>query len=78
MSRKYYYDRKSDSLLIVLKEGEEESFEEVAPGINLELGKKKEIIGVEILQASRFFKEKRKVIGKATFSSAHRRRLKIR
>jgi uncharacterized protein YuzE len=54
MNKKYKYDKESDSLFIYLEEGEEESFEEVAPGINIELNKDNEIIGVEILKASRF------------------------
>ena len=54
MSKKYHYDKKSDSLYICIKEGEEESFEEVAPGINIELDKNDKIIGVEVLKASRF------------------------
>ncbi len=56
MNKKYNYDTESDSLFICLKEGEEESFEEVAPGINIELDKDGEIIGVEVLKASRFVK----------------------
>ncbi|KHO55095.1 MAG: hypothetical protein QT10_C0007G0081 [archaeon GW2011_AR19] len=56
MNKKYNYDAESDSLFICLKEGEEESFEEVAPGINIEFDKNKEIIGVEVLKASRFIK----------------------
>jgi len=52
--KKYNYDEKSDSLFIYLEEGEEDSFEEIVPGINIELNKKDEIIGVEILKASRF------------------------
>jgi len=56
MNKKYNYDKESDSLFIFIKEGEEESFEEVAPGINVELNEKGEIIGVEILKASRFNK----------------------
>ncbi len=58
MKSKYNYDRKSDSLFIIIKGGEEESFEEIAPGINLELDSKGEIIGVEILNASRFINPK--------------------
>lgn len=54
MDKKYHYDKKSDSLFIYLKEGEEESFEEIVPGINIELNKNNEIIGIEILKASRF------------------------
>ena len=58
MKAKHYYDKKSDSLYIVIKEGEEESFEEIVPGINLELDSKGEVIGVEIINASRFINEK--------------------
>lgn len=60
---KYYYDKKSDSLYILIKEGEEEGFEEIAPGINLELNKNNEIIGVEILNASRFAEKRKKYSG---------------
>ncbi len=56
MDKKYNYDEKSDSLYIYLKEGEEESSEEIVPGINIELNKKNEIIGLEVLKASRFGK----------------------
>ena len=55
--KKYYYDKESDSLLINVSEGEEENFEEIIPGINIELNKEGEIIGVEILKASRFMKQ---------------------
>ena len=54
MNEKYHYDKKSDSLFIYLKEGEEESFEEIVPGINIEFDGKNNIIGIEILKASRF------------------------
>ncbi|MEK6914669.1 MAG: DUF2283 domain-containing protein [Nanoarchaeota archaeon] len=54
---KYEYDKESDSLLINIKEEEEESFEEIIPGVNIELNKEGEIIGVEILKASRFMKK---------------------
>ena len=52
--RKYEYDKESDSLFIYLKEEEEDSFEEIVPGINIELDDKGEVIGIEILRASRF------------------------
>ncbi|MEK6964410.1 MAG: DUF2283 domain-containing protein [Nanoarchaeota archaeon] len=62
MSKKYHYDKKSDSLYICIKKGEEESFEEVAPGINIELDKKNDVIGVEVLKASRFQESLKKPI----------------
>ena len=54
MNKRYNYDKKSDSLYIYLKEGEEESFEEIVPGINIEFDKNNDIIGIEVLKASRF------------------------
>ena len=54
MKDRYQYDKESDSLFIYLEEGEEESFEEIVPGINIELNKNGKIIGVEVLKASRF------------------------
>lgn len=52
--KEYSYDKKSDALMITLKEGKEERFEEIAPGINAEFDKDDKIIGIEILNASRF------------------------
>ncbi len=54
MNKRYNYDEKSDSLYIFVKEGEEESFEEIVPGINIEFNKNNDIIGIEVLKASRF------------------------
>ncbi len=50
---KAMYDRDSDSLYIILSKGVEEGFIELAPDINLELGKDGKVIGIEILKASR-------------------------
>jgi uncharacterized protein YuzE len=50
------YDSKSDVLYIVTREGREEGFVEIAPGINIELDEKGEVIGIEILNASKFLK----------------------
>lgn len=54
MNSKYHYDKESDSLYIHLKDGEEERFEEIVPGIHVEFDKNNEMIGIEILKASRF------------------------
>lgn len=53
---KIYYDKKKDILYIVTKPGQEEEFVEIADGVNIELDDKKEIIGIEIFNASKFFK----------------------
>ena len=50
------YDSKSDISSIVTKKAREEEFVEVAPGINVELDEKGEVIGIEILDASNFLK----------------------
>ena len=50
------YDSKSDILYIVAKKDREEEFVEVAPGINVELDEKGQVIGIEILNASECLK----------------------
>lgn len=50
------YDQKSDVLYIGLKKGVEEEFIEVSPGINIELNEKGQVIGIEILNASKVLK----------------------
>jgi uncharacterized protein YuzE len=60
--RKYSYDEQSDSLFIAVREGEEESIEEIAPGINIELDKNNDVIGRDILHASRWVKELKRPI----------------
>ena len=51
-----YYDLEGDVFYIRMKGGAEEEFAEVAPGVSVELNKRKEIIGIEILNASKVFK----------------------
>ncbi|MBI2139317.1 DUF2283 domain-containing protein [Candidatus Woesearchaeota archaeon] len=62
MNKRYQYGKKSDSLFIFVKEGKEENFEEVVPGINIELDKNDDIIGIEVLKASRFIGDVHKPI----------------
>ena len=58
MSKKSFinYDYKSDVLYIAAKKGTEEELIEIAPGINVELDDKGQVIGVEILNASKCLK----------------------
>jgi len=51
---KVHFDSNNDVLYIVAKKGAEEEFIEVAEGVNVELDKNKKVIGIEILNASRF------------------------
>ena len=47
------YDHKIDVLYIVAKKGVEDEFVEVAPGVNVELNEQGDVIGIEILNASK-------------------------
>jgi uncharacterized protein YuzE len=56
MNLKVHYDSETD-VLYIARPGEEEETVEIQPGVNLELNKDKEIIGIELLNASKVFKE---------------------
>ena len=56
MSLKVNYDSQVD-VLYLAREGQEENVVEIYPGINLEMDANGELIGVEILQASKMLKE---------------------
>ncbi len=51
-----FYDKESD-VLYISKEGREEKFVELFPGIHIELNEKGEFIGLEILNASRMLRD---------------------
>ncbi len=55
MNLKVHYDEEAD-VLYLAGEGQEEQVIEVQPGVNLELDSNGELIGVEILGASRLLK----------------------
>jgi len=50
------YDPKSDVLYMGVKKGIEEEFVEISPGINVELDQRGQVIGVEILNASKIWR----------------------
>ena len=50
------YDKKSDSLYIPIKKGEEAYFEEVEPNVIIEFNTKKQPIGIEVLKTSKILK----------------------
>jgi uncharacterized protein YuzE len=58
------YDLASDVLYIATRKGVEEEFTEVAPGVNVELDDKGNVLGVEILNASQTLKGFLKSLGK--------------
>lgn len=67
-----FYDKKSDALWFVIKSGEEEEHREIAPGISIELGKRGELLGIEILNASQVVKpllSRRETIGASNIQS---------
>lgn len=47
-----HYDEKEDILGVYVKRGAEEEYVELAPGISVELDRKGNVIGFEILNAS--------------------------
>jgi len=47
------YDPSTDALYIATREGEEEEFVEISPGVNVELDSEGRVIGIEILNASK-------------------------
>ncbi len=59
---KVIYDKKSDSLYMIISKGRQEGYIELAPNVNLEIGTQGKIIGLEILQASKILKSAKKPI----------------
>lgn len=55
-SVKVFYDRATDALFIAVRAGREAIFDEIAPGIGVEKNAMGEILGFEILNASKHFK----------------------
>ncbi len=55
---KIFYDKKSDVLWLLVKSGQEYEHKEVSPGVSVELGKKGELLGIEILNASKILGSK--------------------
>lgn len=51
-----HYDDRSDVLYFGVQKGIEEEFSEIAPGVAVELDKKGNVIGVEVLNASKILK----------------------
>lgn len=52
-NKKIYYDKESDVLWFLVKSGPEIEYKEIAPGISVELGESGELLGIEILNASK-------------------------
>ena len=53
---KSFYDKEED-ILYIAREGEEKEFVEIRPGVNLELDRDDQVIGIEILQASEVLRD---------------------
>jgi uncharacterized protein YuzE len=53
---KVFYDEEED-ILYLAKEGQESEVVEISPGVNMELDRNGNLIGVEIFKASRIFKD---------------------
>lgn len=76
VNQKIYYDKKTDVLWFNIKSGLEEEYKEVAPGVNLELDKNGELLGIEILNASKVLGSKLKIKEKTSFQSSVAHRIK--
>ena len=57
-----HYDAKSDVLYFDIKQGAEEEFVEIAPGMMAELDEQGKVIGVEVFNASSMFQSVAKSI----------------
>jgi len=53
---KAYYDSEAD-ILYLAREGVEEEVIELHPGINMEIDKDGQLIGIELLKASKLFRD---------------------
>ena len=67
-----HYDRQNDVLYFGIQKGVEEEFSEIAPGVAVELDKKGNVIGVEVLNASKILKPFLKQIENQGFSAVMR------
>lgn len=65
--QKIYYDKESDILWLLVKSGPEYEYKELTPDVSVELGKNGELLGVEILNASKILKP---VLGKQNLPSS--------
>lgn len=68
IKEKIYYDKKTDVLWLLVKSGVEEEHREITPGVSVELDKNGELLGIEILNAS-------KVLGEKISKSVNRNRI---
>lgn len=71
--KRIYYDRRSDVLYLFIRSGTEEEVQEVAPGVNVELDRRGQLLGIEILNASRSL---RQLMKKSPVDIAHRESLR--
>lgn len=78
-NQKVYYDKKTDVLWLSIKSGPEEEHKEVSPGVSVELGKKGELLGIEILNASKVLGSKLglKTGGKSNYNTAIPHKIKV-
>ncbi len=53
---KSFYDKQED-ILYIAREGDEKEFVEIHPGVNLELDRDAQVIGIEILHASKVLRD---------------------
>lgn len=67
---KINYDKKKDILYIVLRDGNEERFEDISENITIEYDSRNQPIGIEVFKASEFLERMVKGNRKETISAA--------
>ena len=70
--QKIYYDKKTDVLWLNIKSGAEEEHREVAPGVSVELDGRGELLGIEILNASKILGPKLGIRSASSTVVAHK------
>lgn len=71
--QKIHYDKKTDVLWLMVKSGLEEEHQEITPGVSLELGKNGELLGIEILNASKVLGPKLGLKSETPYNSSFNR-----
>lgn len=68
-NKKVHYYKEDDILYFLVKRGKQYNSEEISPGITLELGKRGELLGIEVLRASKVLKSAGTSLRKTVFAS---------
>ena len=70
--QKIYYDKQTDVLWLNIKSRAEEEHREVSPGVSVELNGRGELLGIEILNASKILGSKLGIRSASSVAIAHK------